>query len=376
MRVLIVQPSMNIYGGPELVIVKLAEYLANTGIEHALLTTNILPEIEKDLSCTPIFKSPYKHSKNWEFDVLKDMWLLNNGVRQRAKKYDIINIHNFPAEFSVFPISKPVVWVCHESPDVYLSKLSREHARPTVLAQKVFYAADRQIVKRYVKRAVVPDKYNAGRFQSIYSMTPHVIPYGIDYDFFAAAPDDFYVKRNGDFIVLHVGNLSEFKNQKESIRCVKLLKKDIPGIRLVIAGFGDGAYINELKSIVQEEGLLEHVLITGHVNRDRLKVFYHRADVLLHPIRQQGGWMTPFEALAAGTPVIVSKDMTASDIIVNEGIGVVTDDYTAALSEVYQNLRKHREVATSGRLFIRNHLRWDNFSAGMVKVFQEALHTP
>ncbi|MBF0517981.1 MAG: hypothetical protein HQK97_12885, partial [Nitrospirae bacterium] len=98
MRVLLVQPSMNVYGGSALVIVKLAEYLANAGIEHALLTTNILPDIERDLSYTPIFKSSYKSSKNWQLDVIKDIVLLNNGVRQRAKKFDVINIHSIPAE--------------------------------------------------------------------------------------------------------------------------------------------------------------------------------------------------------------------------------------------------------------------------------------
>ncbi|MBF0458838.1 MAG: glycosyltransferase family 4 protein [Nitrospirae bacterium] len=370
MRVLIVQPSMNIYGGAELVIVKLAQYLAEAGIEHALLTTNILPEIEKDLFNTPIFKSPYKRSKNWQIDLLKDMWLLNIGVRRRAKKYDVINIHSIPAEFSIFPISKPVVWMCHEPPEVYLSSVSSRHSGPGIFAQKVFHAADRHIVKRYIKHAVVPDKYNAGRFRETYAITPHVIRYGIDYNFFSAAPDDFYIKRGGDFIVLHVGTLTEFKNQKESLRCVKMLIKDIPGIRLVLAGHGEGAYVKELKSFVQEEGLQDNVLLTGHVNRNRLRVFYHRADVLLHPIREQGGWMTPFEALATGTPVIVSKDMTSSDIISNEGIGIVTDDYVVALTDLYQNLKKHREIAVAGRLFIRNNLRWDNFSAGMVRVFQ------
>ncbi|WP_420266942.1 glycosyltransferase family 4 protein [Candidatus Magnetominusculus dajiuhuensis] len=372
-RVLIVQPSMNIYGGAELVVVKLAEYLAKTGIEHALLTTNILPEIEKDLCCTPIFKSPYKRSKNWQLDFLKDMWLLNKGVRRHAKRYDVINVHNFPAEFSIFPASRPVVWMCHEPPEVYLN--SWEHTVPNVFAQKVFYAADRQIVKRYIKQAVVADKYNAGRFKATYSVNPHVIHYGIDYDFFSAKPDDFYIKRSSDFVVIHVGHLGEFKNQMESLRCVKLLKKDIPGIRLVLAGYGEDTYIRQLKRFVQDEGLQEHVLFTGHVNRERLRVFFHRADVLLHPIREQGGWLTPFEALSAGVPVIVSKDMTASDIIEKEGIGVVTDDYVAALSDVYQNLKKYKETALSGRLFIRNNLRWDNFSAEMAKVFINAART-
>ncbi|MBF0318698.1 MAG: glycosyltransferase family 4 protein [Nitrospirae bacterium] len=380
MRVLIVQPSMNIYGGAELVIVKLAEYLANTGIEHALVTTNILPEIEKDLCRTTIFKSPYKRSDNWQLDALKDMWLLNNAVRRHGKKYDVINIHNCPAEFSVFPAnfpaffstSRPAVWLCNEPPEVSLGSLAGDNEMPIMFAQKVFYATGKQIVKRYVKQVVVSDKFNARRFAEIYSMEPHVIHYGVDYDFFSTVPEDFYVKRGGEFIVLHVGRLTEFKNQKESLRCVKVLKKEIPGIRLVLAGYGEGAYVNELKSYVLEEGLQEHVLFSGHVNRERLRVFYHRADVLLHPIRPQGGWLTPFEALSSGTPVIVSKEMAASGIIEDEGIGIVTNDYAAALREVYRSLRKYKDTATYGKLYIRDNLRWENFGAAMVKVFQSA----
>ena len=48
MRVLIVYPRIDLYGGAELLVVRLANYLTRSNIENALLTTNICDEVKND----------------------------------------------------------------------------------------------------------------------------------------------------------------------------------------------------------------------------------------------------------------------------------------------------------------------------------------
>ena len=54
MHVLIIHPRVYFYGGAELVIVKLANYLAKHGHKTTFLTTEMIPEVENDLAGTHV----------------------------------------------------------------------------------------------------------------------------------------------------------------------------------------------------------------------------------------------------------------------------------------------------------------------------------
>ncbi|MBF0487121.1 MAG: glycosyltransferase family 4 protein [Nitrospirae bacterium] len=373
MRVLVVAPRMYIYGGAELVIVELLNYLSRNNIEHALLTTGVLPEIERDLlhQHTEIITLPFEASDDWR-DLLKNMWLLSKGVRRHAESFDVINLHNCPAELAAFTISKPAVWLCNEPPEVFLGGGTAGESAPKRLMKAMFYGFDKFIVRRFVRNVVVADEFNAVRFESLYGLTPQIIPYGINYGFFSNPPETI-PENQGRFIVLQSGMFNPYKNQLESVKAVKLLRDKIPGVSLVLAGFQGGAYFESVKKYINDNALNDIVQLPGHVNREQLRELYYSADVLLHPVKSQGGWLSPFEALTAETPVIVSPEMTAAPVIKSEGIGTVTEDYAGALMDVYLNRQRHKQIATRGRQFVKDNLTWDNFCGKMVTAFEAAL---
>lgn len=146
------------------------------------------------------------------------------------------------------------------------------------------------------------------------------------------------------------------KNQLESVKALKALKGGIPGVKIVLAGSGESDYESMLRGYIRENGLEEDVLFAGHLDRKRLRVLMHASDVLLHPIKEQGGWLSPFEAICAGMPVIVSAEMTASDIIKKENIGVVTGNYADAVLEIYKNPDFFRKMSQKGRELIQKDL--------------------
>ncbi|MBF0319743.1 MAG: glycosyltransferase family 4 protein [Nitrospirae bacterium] len=370
MRVLVVTPNMYIYGGAELVIVELANYLSRHNIAHALLTTGILPEIEKDITNTEIITYPFIASNDWR-DLLKNMWLLSKGIRRLAKRFDVINLHNCPAELTTFTISKPAVWLCNEPPAVFLGGSADRDGALKGFAKGLFYDFDKFIVRRYVRNAVVADDFNAARFKSLYGVTPRIIHYGINYGFFSNPPE--MPSRKNRFTVLQSGVFNPYKNQLEAVKAVNSLKDKIPGILLILAGFQGGAYFGEVQQYITEHGLKDIVELPGHINRDRLRELYYTCDVLLHPVKSQGGWLSPFEALSAKTPVVVSAEMTAASLIKSSGIGTVTDNYAEALMDVYLNRERHKEMAVRGKLFVRNNLTWDTFCGKMVDTFCQAL---
>ncbi|CAD7769511.1 D-inositol-3-phosphate glycosyltransferase [Candidatus Methanoperedenaceae archaeon GB50] len=374
MKVLIVNTKMDIYGGAELLIVKLANYLSREGIENALLTTFLSPEIEKDLNGTETLSLNKVFGRGVVLiNTTREILMLQRHVQNFKDSFDVINVHNFPAEVSVFGADKPTVWMCNEPPIFWLDqKLSL----PLQIPHRLLLSFEKLVVRKYVKHVCVSDKFNAERFERIYGFKPAIINYGIDYGFFfegnmkeAMEKFDLY----DSFVVLHVGMLTPLKNQMGSIKTVEKLKDRIPNIKLVLAGLGEGDYRVMLENYIKEKNLEQNVVFTGHLNRESVKDLYHACDVLLHPIKSQGGWLAPFEALCAKKPIIVSREMTASDIIRREGIGIVTDDFAEAILDIYNNPGKYYEIAERGQAWVKGNLNWDNFCEKMVDVFYRAI---
>ncbi|MBA3017811.1 MAG: glycosyltransferase family 4 protein [Proteobacteria bacterium] len=370
MRVLIVNPRIYVYGGAELLIVRLANYLTDKGIKNALLTTSIIPEVQTDLKGTDIIIKDKPMS-----NVIGEILALNKGVRDNLNNFDVINVHNFPAEFSIFPYNKPVVWMCNE-PELYLS-LKLNPPFGTRLLYRSLWPFDKFVVRFYIKNIAVSDIFNANRFRNLYRIVPHIINYGIDYKFFAQGEPEKAIKRFrlfNDFVVIQVGMLTPFKNQIESIKTVERLKLLIPNIKLVLAGEGEFKYRSMLEKYIQERNLSANVIFAGHLKREELRDLYHACHVLLHPVKSQGGWLSPFEALCARKPIVVSTEMTASDIIKNEKIGIVTDNFDEAIIDIYKNPDKYNEMADKGERWVRDNLSWDMFCEKMLGLFYKAMN--
>ncbi|OFV67073.1 MAG: glycosyl transferase family 1 [Candidatus Syntrophoarchaeum butanivorans] len=380
MHVLIVHPAMYVYGGAEIVIVKLANYLSEKGIKNTLLTTSIIPEIQKDLQGTETI-IPKKQPKRGFMTLLShihEALTLRKYILENINDFDLINVHNFPSELSILSCPKPVVWMCNEPPEMYLGSESRYQSVSFLLkiANRFFLMLERFVVRRYIERVVVADEFNARRFERIYGIKPDIINYGVDYEFFSrgdgkSARDRFNL--HNDFVLIQVGMLTPLKNQMESIKTVEALKEKIPNLKLVLAGLADGEYAELLRSYVCRKGLDSCVVFTGQLSQDEIRDLYHASDVALFPIKSQGGWLSPFEALSAGLPIVVSTSMTASSIIEREALGIVTDDFTQAVLEIYTEQERYQEMAKAGGEWVYENLSWNRFCEKMVKIFEEVM---
>jgi len=375
MKVLIVHPHMSLYGGAELVIVELANYLTKNGIKNSILTLSMLDEIKKDLRGTElIIPKGKKEEKKGIFKFLNftsETLLLRKYVHKYRKEYDVINVHNFPAEYAIFPFTKNVVWMCNEPPmQLYLMENLKF---PTNFIANLTRGFDKFLIKNYVKYSVVADDFNFRRFEKIYGIKPEIINYGIDYDFFSKGNRENVERKydlKNNFVLIQVGTLTPLKNQIESIKVVEKLKNKIPNIKLVLVGWGDEKYKQYLENYVKKNKLEKYVVFTGHLSREVIRDLYKACDVALFPIKSQGGWLSPFEALCSGIPIVTSSLITSSDIIRKNDMGLVTNDFSGAILKIYKNNENFRDMADVGRKFVKENLTWEIFSRKMLNLFE------
>ncbi len=370
---------MTFYGGAEVVIVRLLNYLTKKGIESTLLTMNIAPEIRREIkgSGVVVLKKSFLtgHGVPYSLTIFPTVYALTKYLKRNEKKFDVINVHNFPAEMVTAFTEKRVVWMCNEPPQL-------NFAGPSIIEKSIGEAIVKieKLVAKNIDCVVVADDFNAERFERIYKKKPEVVPYGVDCDLFEGgnaerARRKFGLKKD-EFTMVQVGMITPFKNQMESVRATASLKKEIPKIKLVLAGKGEGDYEEALKKKIKTLGLEKNVIFTGHVSRADVRDIYAASDVAVFPVRLQGGWLSPFEALCAEVPIVVSKEMTAQEFIANNKIGIVTDDFHGAVLKVREDPAKYRKMAKLGHAWVKKNLTWDKFCERMVECFQKGEPRP
>lgn len=114
-------------------------------------------------------------------------------------------------------------------------------------------------------------------------------------------------------LILFLGRLSVQKGVDYFIKAAQKILKFEPETTFIIAGKGP-----ELKSLIKltiDLGISDHVKFLGYVPDEDLPRLYSLADVYVMPSVSEPFGITALEAVASGTPLVVSKDAGASEVL-------------------------------------------------------------
>jgi len=382
MKVLIVHPHMSFYGGAETVVINLAKELKKLDVESSVATLSISEEVASLCEGLDIITPERRYPlvlRNRSFAAgIKRLINEVNGLRRLVnafgKNYDVINIHNFPATWAAaFTGFKNIVWMCNEPPDMWNKEGSSILLK---VIREVGYHIDRFIVRRTVQRLCVADELNGERMGGRYGMDFDIISYGIEYDLFSEGDGRGIIEKYGlqdKFIITQVGTITPQKNQMESVKAVKELKNEVPNIILLLVGPGNNDYETNIRNYIRENKLDNHVFFMGHLSKNEIADIYCVSNVALFPVKTQGGWLAPFEAMCTLVPVVVSETMGAASIIKKEGLGNVTCNYAGAIFNIYTNGDLYKKCAMKAKEWVKENLTWTNFAKRKLRIFEDVI---
>ncbi|TWS19316.1 glycosyltransferase family 1 protein [Tsukamurella asaccharolytica] len=167
-------------------------------------------------------------------------------------------------------------------------------------------------------------------FARVQAPNVETVPLGVDLGTFRpdrATPQARERWSHGaDVLLVQSCRLSMEKHPARGIEIVRALVADGVRARLVIAG--DGAMTDELRR--QAYGL--PVVFTGHLaDRDDLADLLAAADVAICPGPHETFGLSAMEALASGTPIVVSRNSALADVT-RDGCGLPAADTGAAFT--------------------------------------------
>ena len=203
------------------------------------------------------------------------------------------------------------------------------------------WLSTRVVVPRSLRRAsalVCVSANTAADVADLFDVPPgrlHVVPEGVDASFRPLPDEQLRAARARlglpDRFVLFVSTLEPRKNLTTLLHAWSRLP-DRPA--LVVAG-GWGWRTDDLRARLERAPAGVHLLQS--VAPGDLPVLYNLASCLAHPAWYEGFGLTPLEAMACGTPVVVSNRSSLPEVVGDAGVLVDPGDverWTEALAGV------------------------------------------
>jgi glycosyltransferase involved in cell wall biosynthesis len=192
----------------------------------------------------------------------------------------------------------------------------------------------------------------------------HVIPNGVDTDFFK--PNTAIEQK---YDIAFIGNMGYAPNIKAALFLVKnilpLLQKELPNLKILIAGARPSAEVQKLQS--------EQVEISGWI--DDIREAYASASMFVAPLFIGMGQQNKIlEAMAMGVPCITSD-------LVNNAIGGTPNDniliandaqaFADQIIKLYKNSTLQQQISQNGLNYVRENFSWSAFVEELNKLLKE-----
>jgi alpha-1,6-mannosyltransferase len=215
------------------------------------------------------------------------------------------------------------------------------HESLAALLPRVADTLNRRTAQRY-DRVLCTTRWAAQEFERIGATNLVQAPLGVDLGTFHPRK----TKGNAHIYLVHCGRLSPEKKPDRSLTTLATLRAQGLPVRMIMAG--DGPLRQRLERRAAHEGL--PVDFPGFVSdRRALAELLASADVVIAPGPAETFGLAALEALACGTPVVVSAESALPEVIGEAGAAVAGEDLASGVLEVLARPEAARRKAARER---------------------------
>jgi len=203
----------------------------------------------------------------------------------------------------------------------------------------------------------------------------HVIPAGIDIADYESHED----KSNGVLNLLFVGRITRDRHLEPIIKALPYLDK----VKLTVVGgeekrssLSRKGYLSELKALVDELRVGEHITFAGAKYGKELISYYQAADIFVYTSLYENFGQTILEAAAAGLPIISSAVGIAPEIVVDGETGFLVSDDPKMISERIRQLSDvytRREFGNRIKKIVKEKFAWSSIIDQYLEIYQHLL---
>jgi glycosyltransferase involved in cell wall biosynthesis len=174
-------------------------------------------------------------------------------------------------------------------------------------------------------------------------------------------------------LILFLGRLTVQKNPWQFLEIAHRVRLQRPDAQFVMAG--DGAMMETLIERACALGLQDSLIFTGKVNSKEAQSLYSAADCFVMPSISEPFGLVALEAIAHGTPVIISKQSGVAEVL-DHAFKVNywdTDLMTDCILTILREEPLARQLRTEAPRLL-NRLSWKNQAASVQSIYQNLIN--
>ena len=295
---------------------ELTHALASRGVEVDFY----MPRTEFEMKGTtprliqvmPVHFGPYTARETYGPDFMGRVMQYNIRCAEEVEKnnrerhYDLIHNHDWltikAGILAKQRIHKPHVVTIHSTE--YDRSAMGPNQQILDIERSGVHAADRVITVSHMMKKQLVDKFglNCEKIRVIYN--------GVDPDKFRKKWE--VRKYSKEKVVLFLGRMAEQKGPVQFLQTAQKVLSVMKNVHFVMAGGGD--MLPYLINYSIQLGISDNVTFLGYLPESQLKEAYAKSDVYVLPSVSEPFGITALEAMASGTPIILSKTSGVSEI--------------------------------------------------------------
>ncbi len=377
------------FGGAGITSQLMARYQSKMGHKVSICTTNV--DYPKGILRTPTERPVFKDGVYvWHFSVSFRPLLMSislwKWLRDKIFSFDIVHIHGlyrFPVTSAACLARRfgvPYVIMPHGSLDPFLYNQSQHNLILKRVYEHLFdfpnlkrSAAIQYTSAEEAKRAVLPKHHSK----------PVIIPNGIDWESYRTLPlKGRFRKRIGlnsqTPLVLFLGRVNFKKGLDLLIPAFGFVSQKHSDVRLAIVGPDNEGYGSKVWRWCRQQGIHDRVFFVGHLGQEKVKEAYVDADVFVLPSYTENFGLTVVEAMACGSPVVISDQVNIWREVQALKAGIVVGLYPRALADaicqVLSDKGAAKTMGTRGRLAVKKHFDLSRIIGQQIKMYQTLIN--
>ncbi|HJM69705.1 MAG TPA: glycosyltransferase family 1 protein [Candidatus Marinimicrobia bacterium] len=280
-----------------------------------------------------------------------------------TRKLDLDLLH-FPSDgISPFINEKDnVVYTCHGVAPFVLSRKIHKPMNPIIT---------RTLNNKHhaIKKIITPSMSSKKDIAEVFNIEEDKIEaifHGINEQFFKPVDisENEQFKNNNSLnypYLLHVSNYQPMKNIEKIISAFSNVSTKLQEHKLVLAGSKGWKY-ESITNQISELDLQEKIVHFGKMDSKSLKILYSNADMFLFPSLWESFGFPAFEAMACGTPAIISNTYSLAEIAGDSGLKVnpnSVDEISDGIMKIINNENLRNELSRRG-LETAEKLTWES----------------
>ncbi|MCL4137430.1 UNVERIFIED_CONTAM: hypothetical protein GTU68_033967 [Idotea baltica] len=391
-------------GGQVVYVLELAERFSRLGKSVDLMTRQFedQPEYDDVNDNYSVWRIPFGGRKFIRKEDMHDhlkKFVTNAlaAIKKENKKYDVVYSHYWDAGWAGQKIAEEL-GICHVHTPHSLGWW-KQHTMGSDMDEKEMektYRFKERIRKEYfvfqmcnfVIATTLPQVDLLTQQYDVLPRNCSMIPPGIDENRFFPVPskENDKIRTKYDINpsdVLALGRMAHNKGYDLLINALPTLFELSPESNLVAAIGGDSKQdregVEKLKKAASEMGVMDKIKWKNYIADEDLANVYRSASIFAMPSRYEPFGMVAIEAMACGTPSVVTVHGGLCDLIDFGNQALFADPHRPkefgammAMPLLYPNLRN--EMSVEGARFARRNFGWTGIAKRMLSIFASSIN--